>query len=192
MFMRYMEGIQKTMAQQELGKPACGIDYSAIDGQPSMLDFAHFKPYAFRADEYGPIGGRFHLHALIGNVNSMPRFCGARLGKQQWGIDCCGLHRWPCGYARIFSYDPALGARFYLSKYVTKALGDYAFFGLEPGEPIVSSHVKPNPMEETYGIYRSQGTAADSLREPRRDGRGRSRRNQPSHDPKQERLFVRR
>ena len=108
MFVRYMEGIQREMAQQQHGKPACGTDYSEADGQPSLLEFATYKPYAFRADEYGPIGGRFHLHALIGNVSTVTMFCGERLGKWEWGINCCGLHRWPCGYARVFAYDPAL------------------------------------------------------------------------------------
>ena len=137
MFTRYVQGIQRQMAQDQIGKPACGTDYSEVDGQPSILKFRVFTPYAFRADEYGPLGGRFHLHALIGNVSTVTRFCGERLGKRVWGKLCCAVHRWPCGYARIFPYDPSLGARFYLSKYVTKALGDYDLIGIEPGQPIL-------------------------------------------------------
>jgi len=139
MFNRYMQGIQRQMAQAQIGKPACGTDYSDADGQPSILKFRVYKPYAFRADEYGPLGGRFHLHALIGNVSMVERFCGELLGKRVWGKPCCAVHRWPCGYARIFPYEPARGARFYLSKYVTKALGDYDLIGFEPGEPILRS-----------------------------------------------------
>ena len=79
MFVRYMEGIQREMAQQQHGKPACGTDYSEADGQPSLLKFATYKPYAFRADEYGPIGGRFHLHARLA---TSPRYrCSAVSGS---------------------------------------------------------------------------------------------------------------
>jgi hypothetical protein len=91
------------------------------------------EPYAFRADEYGPRTGRLHLHALIGNVGHLQFFCGQKLPKNTWGERCCWLHRWYCGHARIFPYDPALGARFYLSKYVVKALGEYEFIGFEQG-----------------------------------------------------------
>src|SRR5690349_5103637 len=33
-------------------------------------------PYAFRADEYGSLNGRFHIHALIGNVAHVQPYCG--------------------------------------------------------------------------------------------------------------------
>jgi len=89
------------------------------------------KPYAFRADEYGPLFGRFHLHALIGNVSHLTLWCGDFLPPNAWGKKCCWLHRWPCGYARIFPYDPALGARYYLSKYITKQLASWDLLGIE-------------------------------------------------------------
>jgi hypothetical protein len=89
------------------------------------------KPYAFRADEYGPLHGRYHLHALVGNVSHLQIYCGARLQKNEWGNPCCWVHRWPCGYARIFPYDPQRGASYYLSKYVVKALATWELIGLE-------------------------------------------------------------
>lgn len=89
------------------------------------------KPYAFRADEYGPATGRFHLHALIGNVSHLTMYCQQRLLAREWGRPCCWLHRWPCGYARIFPYDPSRGARHYLSKYVTKDLANWDLIGFE-------------------------------------------------------------
>ena len=89
------------------------------------------KPYAFRADEYGPLNGRFHLHALVGNVSHLTIYCGERLPRNVWGRNCCWLHGWRCGYARIYPYDPAKGARSYLSKYVTKALANWDLFGFE-------------------------------------------------------------
>jgi hypothetical protein len=91
------------------------------------------QPYAFRADEYGPRGGRLHLHALIGNVSHLQRFCGVRLPPHSWGKLCCWVHRWPCGYARILAYDASQGARYYVSKYVMKALGDWELLGFDSG-----------------------------------------------------------
>jgi len=131
MFNRYMEALQRTMTRQQLGKEAVGTDYSEVDGQPSLVEFKVTKPYAFRADEYGPATGRFHLHALIGNVKTVAMYCGRHLPAGFWGKSCCALHQWPCGYARLFAYDPQLGARFYLSKYVTKAMGDWQLVGFE-------------------------------------------------------------
>src|SRR6516225_2498584 len=52
----------------------------------------------FRADEYGPHGGRLHLHALVSNVAHLHRFT--------W------MNRWEKrnGYARILPFDPERGA----------------------------------------------------------------------------------
>jgi hypothetical protein len=91
------------------------------------------KPYAFRADEYGPRGGRLHLHALVGNVAHLTPFCGEPMPPRHWNRPCCWLHRWPCGYARILPYDPTKGARYYVAKYCSKALGDYEFIGFGEG-----------------------------------------------------------
>jgi len=89
------------------------------------------KPYAFRADEYGPLNGRYHLHAQVGNVSHLQIFCGEFLPKNTWGQRCCWVHRWPCGYARIYAYDPTRGANFYLSKYVVKELANWDFIGFD-------------------------------------------------------------
>jgi|SRR5579864_1066097 len=89
------------------------------------------KPYAFRADEYGPLHGRYHLHALVGNVGHLRIYCQTPLQKDEWGRTCCWVHRWPCGYARIFPYDPQRGANYYLSKYVVKKLANWDFIGFE-------------------------------------------------------------
>lgn len=68
----------------------------------------------FRADEYGPQGGRLHLHALMTNTESQHRW--------SW------MKRWEelAGYARILPFDPARGAAFYCAKYVAKQFGDWA------------------------------------------------------------------
>jgi hypothetical protein len=67
----------------------------------------------FRADEYGPAGGRLHLHALMINTAALSRLH----WMDQWN------HR--NGYARILAFDPALGAAHYCAKYLTKNFGDW-------------------------------------------------------------------
>jgi hypothetical protein len=67
----------------------------------------------FRADEIGFHGGRFHIHALIGNV--------AHLRRLTW------MDRWNklAGIARILPFDSKRGAVHYTAKYVTKQSGDW-------------------------------------------------------------------
>jgi len=67
----------------------------------------------FRADEIGPHGGRFHMHALIGNVSHLRRL--------YW------MDRWKelAGYARILPFELKRGAPFYVAKYLTKQNGDW-------------------------------------------------------------------
>ena len=67
----------------------------------------------FRGDEYGPHGGRLHLHALVSNV--------AHLRRLTW------MDHWDKrnGYARILPFDPEQGAAYYCAKYVTKQFGDW-------------------------------------------------------------------
>lgn len=103
------------------------------------------KPYAFRADEYGPLYGRYHLHALVGNVGHLRRYCGTSLPKDAWGKSCCWVHRWPCGYARIYAYDPQRGAHYYLSKYVAKALANWELIGFEPQDLVFPDRVTKDP-----------------------------------------------
>jgi len=67
----------------------------------------------FRADEVGTHGGRFHIHALIGNV--------AQLRRLTW------MDRWQelAGIARILPFNSKQGAAYYCAKYVTKQFGDW-------------------------------------------------------------------
>jgi hypothetical protein len=90
------------------------------------------KVYAFRGDEFGVLNGRYHIHALIGNVGEFPAYCGEHLPNRKPGDKprpCCGVHSWPGGYARVFPYDPAISATGYVSKYVTKDFGDWDLIG---------------------------------------------------------------
>jgi len=85
----------------------------------------------FRADEIGPRGGRFHIHALMGNV--------AQLRRMFW------IDRWNeiAGYARILSFDARRGAAYYCAKYVVKQINDWelsdnlsAFANYQPVLPL--------------------------------------------------------
>jgi hypothetical protein len=91
---------------------------------------AEQKVYGFVAAEKGLSGGLIHLHALLGNVKHMQIFCGNILAAEFWGQKCCLTHAWPCGYARVFPYDPLLGAKHYVGKYITKDLAEWELFGL--------------------------------------------------------------
>ena len=96
-----------------------------------------------RAAERGHNGGLIHLHALLGNVKHMNFYCGNRNPSPAApatearretnfarNLSCCLTHAWPCGYATVFPYDPTLGAKHYVSKYVTKDLAEWNLFGL--------------------------------------------------------------
>jgi hypothetical protein len=84
----------------------------------------------FRGDEYGPRGGRLHIHALVGNVAAERRL----YWMDQWDRRA--------GYARILPFDPNKGAAFYCSKYVTKQFGDWNLSdnltGFRQNQPILA------------------------------------------------------
>jgi hypothetical protein len=67
----------------------------------------------FRADEEGSRLGRFHIHALFGNV--------AHLRRLYW------MDVWSerAGYARILEFQKMKGGAYYCAKYVTKELSDW-------------------------------------------------------------------
>ncbi len=90
--------------------------------------------YGFAGVEAGERGGLLHVHALLGNVAHVKRYCGQRLKPGTWGRTCCQLHAWPCGIARVLPYDPELGAAHYVSKYITKRLAEWELVGF-PARP---------------------------------------------------------
>jgi hypothetical protein len=79
----------------------------------------------FRADEYGPRGGRLHIHALISGVS--------HLRRMSW------VDEWSrrAGWGRIFPFDPAKGGARYAAKYIVKQQGDWELNGL-PLPPTLS------------------------------------------------------
>jgi hypothetical protein len=95
---------------------------------------AEQRVYGFVATDKGQNGGLIHLHALLGNVKHMQFFCGRRYPPNEWGQKCCLTHAWPCGYARVYPYDPALDAKHYVAKYVAKDSAEWDIFG----DPTVS------------------------------------------------------
>tara|TARA_Y100000310_G_scaffold344410_1_gene457022 strand:+ start:725 stop:946 length:222 start_codon:yes stop_codon:yes gene_type:complete len=70
--------------------------------------------------------GRLHIHSLVG---------GEGMGNKSeawkdWFHDPFG------GRAQILEYDKSMGASFYLSKYVSKSLGEWAIGGDWPTEEV--------------------------------------------------------
>jgi hypothetical protein len=99
-----------------------------------LEEMAAQRVYSFVGVERGETGGLLHLHALVGNVGHLRAFCGLRLASGEWRHDCCMTHSWPVGYARVFPYNPKLGAKFYVSKYVAKRLAEWELIGF-PATP---------------------------------------------------------
>jgi hypothetical protein len=113
----------------------------------------------FRADEIGPQGGRFHLHALIGNV--------AHLRRMTW------VDRWNrlAGYARILPFNERKGAAYYCAKYVTKQNGDWelsnnllAFKQYQPVLPLTGP-TKPAPLQSVT-IAKTESSQLPNSRMP--------------------------
>lgn len=100
----------------------------------------------FRADEYGEHTGRFHIHALVGNV--------AHLRRLDW------MDEWNrrAGWARIFEFNQERGAAYYCAKYVTKQSGDWelsddlsAFSQYQPALPLSGpTKERPKAIRESH------------------------------------------
>ena len=61
-----------------------------------------------------------HIHALVGNVDPSVR----RMDMVDWAYQQYGI-------TRVLEYNPELGARFYLCKYLTKEIADIEFGGIQ-------------------------------------------------------------
>lgn len=111
------------------------------DGQTTV---PRTRVFAFVGVERGKTGGLVHLHALLGNVGHLTPYCGNILQPGQWGCRCCMVHAWPCGIARVLPYNPALGAKYYVSKYVTKQIAEWELIGF-PLQPQIACAFKGDP-----------------------------------------------
>ena len=104
----------------------------------------------FRVDEIGPHGGRFHLHALIGNV--------AHLRRMTW-VDKWNLI---AGYARILPFNAKQGAAYYTAKYVAKQSSEWGMSenmdGFRMYQPVLAlgGTLKPKPGDPTAVVPRSE------------------------------------
>lgn len=94
------------------------------------------KILGYWAVECGPVGGLLHLHALVGGVSNVKPYCGVKLDPGKYGLKCCLLHSWPCGYSRVFPYDPTKDAAYYVAKYVTKDLSEWGLYGNWEDKPL--------------------------------------------------------
>lgn len=125
-FQRYLTLVEDAVNGWKYPPPSRRNGWGYVDDQRSL---PRSRVHAFRGDEYGPRGGRLHIHALIGNVAGLRRYCDQRLPAGEWGKKCCMLHAWPCGHARVLRYDPKKGASYYVAKYCIKSLGDWELYG---------------------------------------------------------------
>lgn len=122
-----------------------------------LAERAGLPLYGFVAAEAGNVGGLIHLHALLGNCGVLKSWCGNFLPKGVWGQDCCMLHMWPCGIARVLPYNPKLGATHYVAKYITKRLAEWEIFG-DPlhsqGSFKAATMISiPNPSSEVHNAF---------------------------------------
>ena len=79
--------------------------------RPALGGLAWVRMFEIQKDRAVP-----HVHALVANCDASVR----RLDLVDWA-----WQRW--GITRVLEYNPHLGARFYLCKYVTKDLADIEF-----------------------------------------------------------------
>jgi hypothetical protein len=76
------------------------------------------------AEEFGPLGGRWHCHGLVCGVSHLRRrFLWAEAYRR-------------FGRTRIEPFDPARAAAFYAAKYAAKALGKIHFGGTLAGHEL--------------------------------------------------------
>jgi len=92
----------------------------------------------FRADEIGLRGGRFHIHALVGNVGNLRRMTFIDLWNEK------------VGFARIWPFDSKRGAAYYCAKYIAKQVNDWdlsdnlrAFVNYQPVLPLEGGSKPP-------------------------------------------------
>jgi len=138
-----------------------GADYARQDAMRKAVPRA--EVYAWVATEIGDTGGLIHLHALIGGVKSLRRFCGAGVKPWERARECCMTHLWPCGVAKVLPFKRDLGAAFYVTKYVTKKFGAWDLIGPVPGAAPVS--LENNYLDKFHleGVLHRLGGASDKI-----------------------------
>ncbi len=112
----------------------------------------------FRVDEIGGRTGRFHIHALIGNV--------AHLRRMTW------VDWWDrvAGYARILPFEAKRGAAYYCAKYLTKQLGDWELSdnlrAFTENQPVLSLEGMSKPRAQQPEVPRVETTPEHRKSEP--------------------------
>ena len=125
---RHLASLEDATNGWGLARPTAANGHGYI--QDGQLDLPRTRVYLPSGGwREAQVGGLVHLQALVGNLGQLVKFCGERLLTTEWGRDCCLIHRWPAGYARVFPYDPHRGAKFYVSKYITKRLAEWDLVG---------------------------------------------------------------
>ena len=125
---RHLASLEDATNGWGLARPTAANGHGYI--QDGQLDLPRTRVYLPSGGwREAQVGGLVHLQALVGNLGQLVKLCGERLLTTEWGRDCCLIHRWPAGYARVFPYDPHRGAKFYVSKYITKRLAEWDLVG---------------------------------------------------------------
>jgi hypothetical protein len=88
--------------------------------RPPLGELATVRMFEVQKDRSVP-----HIHALVGNCDPSVR----RMDLVDWAY-----RRW--GITRVLEYNPELGARFYLCKYLTKELTDIEFSSNLSSHPV--------------------------------------------------------
>ncbi len=106
---------------------------------------ARLKPYCGTRLAPGEWGGRLNSAWVRSQPEKfsalgIPMRC-RWVREKKTDRQCCMVHAWPCGIARVLPYNPKLGASYYVSKYVTKQLGEWELFGFPavPQLPLVKN-----------------------------------------------------
>lgn len=84
------------------------LDYIRTTGSPAVTYYV--------GHEVGGLGGRLHLHGLIGNLADYT----SRTALWSWWFKRFGR-------AQVLRYDAERGAAWYVAKYVTKAVAEWDF-----------------------------------------------------------------
>ena len=103
----------------------------------------------FRADQLGDINGRFHIHALIANVEDL-----RRLTWMDWWKEING-------FAKIEPFDPSKGAPWYCSRYLMKRDSEYDLGG---DFSTIQISQLPLPMEGLRVQTDTRGTSQPSTK----------------------------
>jgi hypothetical protein len=100
------------------------------------------------AEEYGQLGGRYHVHALVTGV--------LNLSRNEWEKEACRCF----GRTQIQMFDQERGAAFYMTKCAGKLIGRIDFGGILKGRDLAKC-VQSRSFGGGRDVVKSQPLPAD-------------------------------